>query len=125
MLFVATVLVVDDAAVTRRIVTRALATVRPTARGITASTSVEARLALQQRVVTAVITDYHLPDGTGLDVLTAAHAQNPTMRVVVMSTDTTRREVSLAAGATAFVPKPFDMPTLLRLIQQLTEPTGA
>jgi DNA-binding NtrC family response regulator len=121
MSFVATLLVVDDVAVIRRIVRRAIAKVCPTALVIAASTITEARQALQQRAVTAIITDYHLPDGTGLDVLRAAHAYNPTMRVVVMSTDATLATTSRSAGAYAFVSKPFDMSALLLYLEQLCD----
>lgn len=60
-----------------------------------------------------MITDYHLTDGTGLDVLAASKVYDAPPLVIVISGDTTRMTAVLEAGAVAFLAKPFT-PTDLR-----------
>jgi len=66
-----------------------------------------------------IISDIRLPDGSGLDVIRAAREEsNPPVVIVVTGypSDETRR-AALAAGATAFLAKPFVATALLDAIR--------
>jgi DNA-binding response OmpR family regulator len=73
-----------------------------------------------------VISDLRLPDGSGLDVVRAARSMPDPPSVIVItgypSADT--RRAALAAGATAFLAKPFAAAGLLAAIRS-SLPGGA
>lgn len=66
-----------------------------------------------------MIADYHLQDGTGLDVLVAAQRCALPSRTVVISGDSAREPAVLAAGAVACLAKPFAPQDLLDLLRTL------
>lgn len=59
----------------------------------TAATVAEAVQLLGSRSFDLVLTDYRLPDGSGLDILKHIKASNPTIRVVVMTAFEDARQV--------------------------------
>lgn len=68
-----------------------------------------------------VICDLMLPGRSGLEALTAIRARRPELPIVMITgyaTPTQEQEV-LAAGATAFLPKPFDESELLSLVRDV------
>jgi CheY-like chemotaxis protein len=68
-----------------------------------------------------IIADIRLPDGDGLDVVRAARAL-PTPLPVLVATglaSRTARQAAVAAGATAFLAKPFATGTFCRLVNEL------
>jgi DNA-binding response OmpR family regulator len=71
-----------------------------------------------------VISDLRLPDGDGLDVVRAARLASPVPVIVVTGypSDETRR-AALAAGATAFLAKPFAAAMLLAAIRSSVDGT--
>lgn len=71
-----------------------------------------------------VITDLRLPDGDGLDVVHAARAAAPPTPVIVVTGFPTAqaRQATLAAGASAFLPKPFSSSELAGLVLKLVPP---
>lgn len=75
-----------------------------------------------------VISDLRLPDGDGLEVVRAARAMPDPPSVIVVTgypSDESRR-AALAAGASAFLAKPFAAATLLAAISSsLDEGAGA
>jgi DNA-binding response OmpR family regulator len=79
-----------------------------------------AGLALVEREpLVLAITDIHLPDGDGLDVVRAVR-QLPALTPAIVVTDTpfeASRRASLAAGAAAFLAKPFAISTFLSLVE--------
>ena len=111
-----TFLIVDDDAVIRLVIRRTLARHDPLALVLVAESVAEARQQLAHATPHILITDYHLTDGTGLDVLAAARAQTPMPASVVISGDTARKATVLAAGAVAFLAKPFAPSDLLDLL---------
>lgn len=114
-----TVLIVEDVPVLGEILARIVTHYRPQARTLTVTSVQAAQQILHDQAVTAVITDYVLPDGTGFGVLTTAHGYDQAIPVVVVSG---RRDVAhamLAAGAAGFVLKPFEMEEVLALLQQV------
>jgi DNA-binding NtrC family response regulator len=76
--------------------------------------------------VDVVISDYHLPNTTGVDVLKAIHLMNTDTPVIIISGDPQQNieNLSLQAGAVAFFKKPLNvkklMVTLHNTIQNIT-----
>ncbi len=114
----ATFLIVDDVPTIRLILRRAIAIAAPQAVVCSAGTVGEARQLLAGNTITVVITDYHLPDGNGFDVVDAARRIDKTMPIILMSADATIAELGRIVGASNFIAKPFDMPHLLQLLGQ-------
>ncbi len=102
-------LVVEDDPFLRLLLRRVIAAQYPYAPVCFATTLAETRQLLSSGVPTIVVTDYHLADGTGFDVLVAAQQHVPSASVVCVSGDSTVEHSIVAAGAAAFVAKPFDI----------------
>ena len=68
-----------------------------------------------------VIADLRLPDGDGLDVVRAARAlpTPPPVLVATVLASRTARQAALAAGASAFLAKPFATEVFSRLVREL------
>jgi DNA-binding response OmpR family regulator len=68
-----------------------------------------------------VICDLMLPGRSGLEVLIALRAMRPDLPIVMITGYATSAEqqLVLAAGATAFLPKPFDETELLTLVREV------
>jgi len=73
----------------------------------------------QQDRPMVVLLDHHLPDGTGLDVLTSLLELDPRMRIVVITAfgDTSLAVQCIKAGACDFLTKPYDMEKLLHTVE--------
>jgi signal transduction histidine kinase/CheY-like chemotaxis protein len=114
-----TVLYVEDNPSSLRLVERILAD-RPTVRLIPA---MQGRLALalaRDHRPDVILSDLHLPDISGEDVLREIQA-DPQLKdtpVIIVSADATPGQVSrlLAAGARAYLTKPIDIAELLSLL---------
>jgi two-component system, NtrC family, response regulator AtoC len=65
-----------------------------------------------------ILLDCKLPDSQGLNLLATLKRLAPTSRVMMMSAHMSRDEVdeALRLGASAFVPKPFDLDAVRELI---------
>ena len=104
------ILVVDDSATIRRMVRAALQPVTD-ARFVEAETGLEAIERLAFAPVGLVILDLNMPDMHGLEVLrfVRAHATYREIPVIVLTTrgDDESRVAAIAAGATAYLTKPF------------------
>jgi CheY-like chemotaxis protein len=71
-----------------------------------------------------VVADLRLRDGDGLDVLRAARALSSSRPVIVITgfaSDRTRQE-AFAAGAAAFLSKPFSLVEFASLVERLLGP---
>lgn len=70
-----------------------------------------------------VITDLELPDGDGLDLVRAARGTSATSGIIVVSgrSSSGAREDAIAAGASAFVDKPFSTDALRDLVRALLD----
>lgn len=70
-----------------------------------------------------VIADLELPDGDGLDLVRAARTASTPSRVIVVSgrPSSGAREDAMAAGASAFVAKPFSAGALGDLVRSLLD----
>jgi two-component system repressor protein LuxO len=81
-------------------------------------------LALERDPPGLVISDLRLPDGDGLDIVRAARRRvEPTPVIIVTGfASEAARQTALAAGATAFLVKPFTAAALLGLVRELLGP---
>ncbi len=77
----------------------------------TASSVEEARLHLQDRVYSAVITDMRLPDGTGLDLLSFLEREGRKEKAIVITAYGSAENAveALKAGAYDYLTKPVDL----------------
>lgn len=84
----------------------------------------EAALRLSEAIYQVVLIDIRLPDGDGSSVFRKVCEVNPDARTVLITGDPTGVgdlvEQILAEGADAVCYKPFDVPTLLDSLKQLT-----
>jgi DNA-binding response OmpR family regulator len=76
---------------------------------------------IEAHALSLVIADLRLPDGDGLDVVRAARALSTPLPVLVATglASRTARQAALAAGATAFLAKPFATEAFCRLVSEL------
>ena len=76
---------------------------------------------IQAEPLGLVIADLRLPDGDGLDIVRAARALStpPPVLVATGLASRTARQAALAAGASAFLAKPFATEVFCRLVSEL------
>jgi CheY-like chemotaxis protein len=111
------VLVVDDEPDMRDSVTRILH--RGGYESVAAGSGEEALIFFQQRRPLLILTDLRMPGMDGLALLRAVREHGSPIPVVVVTayaSDATARE-ALAAGASAFLPKPFTGAQLLGAVR--------
>jgi two-component system, chemotaxis family, chemotaxis protein CheY len=124
---VTSILIVDDSATIRRMVRAALQAVAE-AQFVEAETGLEAIERLAFAPVGLIVLDLNMPDMHGLEVLrfVRAHAAYRDTPVLVLTTrqDDASRAAALAAGATAYVTKPFAPATLAAEARKLLEHGG-
>jgi CheY-like chemotaxis protein len=113
------ILVADDDPSMRRLLVRVAQFVDPRIGVVEAESGAEALAALQQHAFSIVITDYHMPGMSGLDVVLAAHAQSPSRPIVVVSAQHEVEATVLAAGATLFIAKPFAVEQVAAMLRSL------
>ena len=114
------ILIVDDEPAVRE----AIATVL-TDEGFTVLTAPDGRIALGMIAAAPdlLITDVMMPYLDGWGLLAHVREQNPTLPVILMSAVDPVRGRGLSSPApdhTVFLPKPFDLETLLAMVRQLT-----
>ncbi|MBU6206149.1 MAG: nitrogen regulation protein NR(I) [Alphaproteobacteria bacterium] len=114
---VARVLVVDDDAAIRLVVSEALR--RDGHKVQTASTIAERDLQMRAFLPDALITDVMLPDGNGLDGVPQILEARPHLPVIVLSAQNTLSTAVRATeqGAFEYLPKPFDLDELCRVVR--------
>ena len=90
-------------------------------RVVSAGTRRTGLLALEAEPLSLVIADLRLPDGDGLDIIRAARALPTPLPVLVATGVASRvaRQAALAAGAAAFLTKPFATDVFSRLVGEL------
>ena len=88
-----------------------------------ASTLAEARELLRTRSFSLVISDYQLEDGDGLELIRYVTRVHPDVPVVLMTglDEVGVGRSAIASGAVEFLPKPFAIPQLLRVVEQSWE----
>jgi DNA-binding response OmpR family regulator len=119
------ILVVDDepdlAATYERLLRRMGYRVIPT------GTRRDALDVLRSERLVLVVADLRLPDGDGLDVVRSARAAVPPPPVLVVTATPSpeNRSQALAAGAAAYLGKPFAIPSFMELVTRLATPPSA
>jgi len=112
----ATVLVVDDDAAIRTVVSQAL---RRAGHCVsTVASLAELSEALRSGLPDVLVTDVVLPDGNGLDYVAGLIAEHPELPVIVFSARNTLATAVRATevGAFDYLPKPFDLDALGRAV---------
>ncbi len=113
----AKILLVDDDAAIRMVVTEAL---RRDGHDVRTAASVAEQVAMLERFVPdLLITDVVLPDGNGLDLVPTILAKRPDLPVIVLSAQNTLTTAVRATeqGAFEYLPKPFDLDELTRAVR--------
>ena len=126
-----TFLLVDDSPTIRKMVRASLAAFSD-ATFTEAASGLQAIEALAVGSVNLVVLDLNMPDMHGLDVLkfVRSHDHYRNLPVVVLTTrgDSTSRDAALAAGASAYLTKPFSPAvlgsTVSEVLKQSTSPTA-
>jgi two-component system chemotaxis response regulator CheY len=121
------VLVVDDSPSFRRILRHVLD--QGGFEVLEAADAAQALATLERTSVALVLSDQNLPGTDGLGLTrevrtTSRHASVPIVIVTTESSDAMKL-AGRAAGATAWVVKPFDPDRLLGLVRELAPPPGA
>ena len=70
-----------------------------------------------------IITDLMMPDGSGLEVLSAAKRRSANTEVIIMTafSDLDSAVSAFQGGAFEYLPKPFDLPREVELIRRAVE----
>src|SRR4051812_5016574 len=112
-----TVLVVDDDAAIRTVVAAALK--RDGHRVVLAASVAELHERLATQAPDVLVTDVVLPDGNGLEVVSALLSDRPELPVIVLSAQNTLATAVRATevGAFDYLPKPFDLDVLSRAVR--------
>ncbi|HEX6293183.1 MAG TPA: response regulator [Herpetosiphonaceae bacterium] len=112
------ILIADDDHKIRALLVRVVQNVAPNAVIVQATSGTEALSALQQHSFTLVITDYHMPGASALDILAATHARDADVPVIVVSARSQVEPKVRAAGAAAFFSKPFEIEALTAIVRR-------
>ena len=116
----ATVLVVDDAASDRRLITEHLGE-DPGLRIAYATNGIEALAQVEQAVPDLVVTDLLMPEMNGLELLAALRTAHPGLPVILTTSggDEEAAAAALREGAASYVPKLWLARDLLRTVQRV------
>jgi DNA-binding NtrC family response regulator len=73
--------------------------------------------------IDVVITDYHLPGMTGMDILKTIHRKKSDTPVIIISGEQEKdiASRSLQFGASAFLPKPLNIKAVIAILKKLTK----
>ena len=114
------ILVVDDEKVFLKGLSEHLRLANPEFEVLSANTGVEALKSLEEHRPALLITDVHMPEFNGLELLAAVTHTDLKIPVIVMTAYGTERLESqaLVGGAFAFIDKPIDMDALGHLVEQ-------
>ena len=78
---------------------------------------------LQMAKFDIAIVDYHMPEMDGMDLIKAyrAHEQGPALPIIMLTASVSKETaaLSLFAGATRFIMKPYNSPELLSVVNSL------
>jgi DNA-binding NtrC family response regulator len=115
------ILIVEDDQTFRETVTEVLRDVGYRVKG--ARNLKKATKRLTKHKFDLVLTDIHIGDHTGLEVLQVATQTRPEAKIVLMSAhaDPDIVQQAMDSGAARFLPKPFRVKELLKAIEELLE----
>ena len=113
------ILIAEDHAVVRDLLTTIVARTYPTCTITAVANGAEALAVYDERGADLLITDFAMPIMTGLSLTKALRARQATIPILVISMNTTIAEVLLDAGANRFLPKPFSFTALQQTLIDL------
>ena len=113
------VLIVDDHPEVCVVLTHVVVELAPDATIVEAVDGAEALRAVAQQSPDLIITDDQRPRMRGLDLIRALRAQGAAMPILALSSEPSVAAAILAAGATAFLAKPFAVRELRALLRTL------
>jgi DNA-binding NtrC family response regulator len=89
----------------------------------TAASLADAHAAIQKSEPDLVLCDLMLPDGSGLDLLRDAKAQNPSIAVIMITAHTSTKSAveALKSGAFDYIAKPFDIDEMKIIVRNAVE----
>ena len=119
------IMVVEDDAGSRELLHYIITAALPGARVVDATTVADALQLFRTLPLNVVITDYRLPDGTGIDVLQSIREVDMALPVLANSCNIDVAGQMLRAGATRFIPKPYDILQLCSWLRGLVGATAA
>ncbi len=113
------VLVVDDSGTMRKIVIRALNHVG-LMETVEASDGVEGLAVFQSNPVGLVMTDWNMPNKTGLDLARDIRALGSKVPIIMITTESEKGRVmeAIQAGVTDYLMKPFTQEVLQEKLQK-------
>jgi CheY-like chemotaxis protein len=118
------ILVVDDDASVREVLTRVLVD-----EGYSVWAAVDGTAALEIAAATKidlVLLDLNMPGKSGWDTFERLTAENPMLAVIIITARSNQLFTALGAGVGALLEKPLDFPKLLQTISRLlAEPDGS
>lgn len=88
---------------------------------LTARDGAEAIEHFRAREINLVVLDINLGNDNGWDVFQAMAEINPFVPTIVITAEWGQRDRAVAAGAEALIEKPIDVPSFLKLIDDLLE----
>jgi DNA-binding NtrC family response regulator len=91
-------------------------------RVVSAGSRGEGLAVIEREQLALVITDLRLPDGDGLDLVRAARRLPTPSMVVTGFASQASRSASMAAGASAFLAKPFAAASFTSLVDRVIRP---
>jgi len=115
------ILIADDDELVRGFIVRVVRSVLPTAVVLEATTGPEVLAAIQQYAPVALITDYHMPGVSNVDLIAQARAQHPAMPIIVVSAHEEIEQAVLGAGANVFLAKPVSLVQLTHTVQSIVQ----
>ncbi len=121
------VLLVDDSGVMRKIIARALHSLWID-EVVEAADGVEALAAFGNgEGFDLVLTDWNMPNMTGLELVTALRAAGHTLPIMMITTETEKGQVikAIEAGVNDYLVKPFDNETLTQKLERVLPNTSA
>jgi CheY-like chemotaxis protein len=113
------ILIAEDHAVVRELLTTIVARMYPTCTVTAVDNGAEALAVYDERGADLLITDFAMPIMTGLALTKALRARQATVPILVVSMNTAIAEVVLDAGANRFLPKPFSLTALQQTLIDL------
>lgn len=118
------ILIVDDNAPLRAVIVRVIQKIAADAAIVEVERVAPAIEALQKERFTALIVDYHLPDGYGIEIVRWARAHCADLLIVATSGLHVEREMH-AVGAHYCLDKPFDIDRLMLILRIILETSDA
>ena len=115
------VLVADDSGVMRTIIIRSLNAIGVT-EIVQAADGVEAIEKFEAGSFDIVLTDWNMPNKSGLDVLKAIRSKGSDVPVIMITTENEKGRVveAIQAGVTDYLAKPFDKDRLREKLEKYT-----